>query len=381
MINDESRDNDENNTLDDKRKITTPTIGEAVKEAVKTGEEVILQGETFAGEPTGITENLSIENNEEKEKETGKEGEVVLYSTTTSADSEMEVGVAELMEEVSPVEDRIVIDTGEAKDRDEITIAPITSIPVEGAGIEVEVQTEIEVPVEDKDKEVESESKLKVEGENLSKELSLDPSRTKTLDENENENRNGKDLDDKDNLRPPVFDRTEKSFEDALNETKDNVERFAEIMSKVKESQSLTQGEKYIEMQESFNRSLEETKNNVEVKAEKAESDGNNNGNDNNEIGDKKPKSNNVNDMTTTLFNESLQNCMNYQKQAFDALQSFWEAAVRNYNIPLWTYWSMPKNISDMYLEMVKNYTNTMGQTTKLMNDMIFSFINAFNKK
>ena len=44
-----STENDMIPSTDSKSKVTVPTIGEAVKEAIETGEEVVLQGKTDVG--------------------------------------------------------------------------------------------------------------------------------------------------------------------------------------------------------------------------------------------------------------------------------------------------------------------------------------------
>ena len=59
------KDNDNNkNNKNENKSLDQPitTIGEAVKEAIETGEEVVVAGPQTAGELTGITENQQNDN-------------------------------------------------------------------------------------------------------------------------------------------------------------------------------------------------------------------------------------------------------------------------------------------------------------------------------
>ena len=59
------------NQNDNKRKSLTPTIGEAVKEAIDTGKEVVVEGPTEAGDTTGIKDDAFKTNGLER----GSKGE------------------------------------------------------------------------------------------------------------------------------------------------------------------------------------------------------------------------------------------------------------------------------------------------------------------
>ncbi len=168
--NNNSNSND-NNQTNNKKKPVTPTLGEAVKEAIETGKEVVVEGPTDAGDLTGVNAD-SLFNTNEQERINKEIVNGIVVSLDDGDESKIAIDVKDTSEGTSSVEDKIIINpeiSGEVK---EATVATVTTIPAEGE-IEVEVQTEVEVPVEDKDKEVESELKLKVKSPTLSTEVPI----------------------------------------------------------------------------------------------------------------------------------------------------------------------------------------------------------------
>jgi hypothetical protein len=160
----------DNHQTNNKTKPVIPTIGEAVKEAVETGKEIVIEGPTEAGDITGVTaENLFHINEQKKINKEIVNG--IAMSLDNGDDSKIAINVKDPYEETSLIEDKIIINP-ESSEVTEATVASVTSIPAEG-GIEVEVQTEVEVPIEDTDKDIGSESKLKVKSQALSTEIPL----------------------------------------------------------------------------------------------------------------------------------------------------------------------------------------------------------------
>ncbi len=173
--NDDSKSND-NNLSDNKKKALTPTIGEAVKEAIETGKEVIMEGPTDAGDITGFNAD-DLLNTNEQEKINKEIVNGIVVSLDNEDDSKISIDVNDTSEETSLIEDKIIINPESSGEVTEASVATVTTIPTE-EGIEVEVQTDVEVPVEDKDKGVESELKLKVKSPTSSTEVPLTDEQT-----------------------------------------------------------------------------------------------------------------------------------------------------------------------------------------------------------
>jgi hypothetical protein len=169
--------NDQNTTNDNqnnnKRKSLTPTIGEAVKEAIETGKEVVIAGPTEAGDTTGVKDDDAPQTSGLEQGSKGPDKGIVL-SPDDSDSSKIAINVKDPSQDSSLAEDKIIVDPVDVRENEEASVAAVTTIPAE-EGIEVEVQTELEVPVEDKDKDVESESKVKVHSPTVSKEVPLSP--------------------------------------------------------------------------------------------------------------------------------------------------------------------------------------------------------------
>ncbi len=159
-----------------KKKALTPTIGEAVKEAIDTGHEVLMEGPTDAGDITGVNAD-DLLNTNEQEKINKEIVNGIVMSLDDEDDSKITIDVNGASEETSLIEDKIIINPESSGEVSEASVATVTTIPTE-EGIEVEVQTEVEVPVEDKDRDIESELKLKVKSPTLSTEVSLTDEQT-----------------------------------------------------------------------------------------------------------------------------------------------------------------------------------------------------------
>ncbi len=132
-----SKINDNNQTINKKKPIS-PTIGDAVKEAVETKKEVIMEGPTEIGDIADIEKNAF---NPDKLVKAGKEiDKGIDVSVDETIDSKIEINIKDPLAETPSNEDRIIIN----QENSEATIATVTTIPAE-EGVEVEVQTEVEV--------------------------------------------------------------------------------------------------------------------------------------------------------------------------------------------------------------------------------------------
>ena len=135
------------------------TIGEAVKEAVETGKEVVVAGPQTAGELTGV-ENQHDENipNLSKENLNDKTN----LNNITKDNSKLEVNVTKSPNETTslPKEEKIILNPKESENGEEAILKTVTTIPTEG--VNVEAETEITVPLKDKDENIEAETDVQV---------------------------------------------------------------------------------------------------------------------------------------------------------------------------------------------------------------------------
>jgi hypothetical protein len=160
-----------NNQTNNKRKSLTPTIGEAVKEAVETGKEVVMVGPTEAGDTTGVIDD-ALQSSELDQGNKGRDKGFAL-SPDNRDGSKININVKDPSQDLPLVEDKIVFNSEDIKENpEEATVAAVTTVPAE-KGIDVEVQTELDVPLEDKDKDVESDLKVRVHSPTVSKEVPL----------------------------------------------------------------------------------------------------------------------------------------------------------------------------------------------------------------
>lgn len=147
---------DENNSLEP----PITTIGEAVKEAVETGKEVVVAGPQTAGELTGVIENQQDENipNLSKENPNDKTN----LNNITKDNSKLEVNVTKSPSEIAslPKEEKIILNPKESENGVEATLKTVTTIPTEGVNIEAE--TEIIVPLKENEENIEAETDVQV---------------------------------------------------------------------------------------------------------------------------------------------------------------------------------------------------------------------------
>ena len=149
-----------NNNKDNEIDPVPTTIGEAVKEVIETGKEVVIQGPQTAGELTGVKEN------DLKEEKTGKilkQGEKDQTNLDkVSKDSKLEIDVIESATETSLLsnEEKIILNPNESETDVEAIITTVTTIPTEG--VNVEAQTEFTVPLKDKQENIEVETDVQV---------------------------------------------------------------------------------------------------------------------------------------------------------------------------------------------------------------------------
>ena len=136
------------------------TIGEAVKEVIETGKEVVIEGPQTAGELTGVKEGDLEEKNIDHTPKQIQNDKTEL--TDVRNDSKLEIDVIESPNETRFLskEEKIIVNPHESKTDREATITTVTTIPAEG--VDVEAQTEFTVPLKDKEENIEVETDVKV---------------------------------------------------------------------------------------------------------------------------------------------------------------------------------------------------------------------------
>jgi hypothetical protein len=135
------------------------TIGEAVKEVIETGKEVVIEGPQTAGELTGVKERDLEEKNSDL---IPKQGQNKSEGSDIGKDSKLEIDVSESPNETRMIdkEEKIIVNPKESETDREATITTVTTIPTEG--VNVEAQTEFRVPLKDNKENLEVETDVKV---------------------------------------------------------------------------------------------------------------------------------------------------------------------------------------------------------------------------
>lgn len=135
------------------------TIGEAVKEVLETGKEVVIEGPQVAGELTGVKENGREGKNTDNIPQAQNDNSEV---PNVQKDSNLEIDVIESPNETSLLskEEKIIVNPKESETDREATITTVTTIPTEG--VNVEAETEFRVPLKDKEENLEVETDVKV---------------------------------------------------------------------------------------------------------------------------------------------------------------------------------------------------------------------------
>jgi len=135
------------------------TIGEAVKEVIETGKEVVIEGPQTAGELTGVKESDLEEKNSDL---IPQQGQNKSERSDIGKDSKLEIDVIESPNETRMIdkEEKIIVNPKESEADREATITTVTTIPTEG--VNVEAQTEFRVPLKDNKENLEVETDVKV---------------------------------------------------------------------------------------------------------------------------------------------------------------------------------------------------------------------------
>jgi hypothetical protein len=136
------------------------TIGEAVKEVLETGKEVVIEGPQVAGELTGVKENGRKGTNTDNITQLAQNDNSEVPNV--QKDSKLEIDVIESPNDPSLLskEEKIIVNPKESETDREASITTVTTIPTEG--VNVEAETAFRVPLKDKEENLEVETDVKV---------------------------------------------------------------------------------------------------------------------------------------------------------------------------------------------------------------------------
>ena len=124
------------------------------------------------------------------------------------------------------------------------------------------------------------------------------------------------------------------------------------------------------DQQHSVNRALDETKNNIRRAVDEARKD----------IPRYTQTINEYQEQTIQTTREIADNFLESQKEIISSFQSAWVPAIeRTYSV-FWNYWMSPRRMTDMYVRTVSNIADNTVATARLVNNTVFSNLDAFKK-
>jgi len=116
---------------------------------------------------------------------------------------------------------------------------------------------------------------------------------------------------------------------------------------------------------QAINRALDETKDNIRKTTDEARS----------QIPRYTQSVNDYQEQTIQAAREIADNYLESQKEIINSLQSAWSPYAENL---FRTNWMSPRNIAELYANMVSSFANNMIAATNLANNMIFANMEAF---
>jgi hypothetical protein len=122
------------------------------------------------------------------------------------------------------------------------------------------------------------------------------------------------------------------------------------------------------DQQHSVNRALDETKNNIRRATDEARKD----------IPRYTQAANEYQEQTIQTAREIADNFLESQKEIINSFQSAWVPAIERAYSVFWNYWMSPRRVTDMYARTVSNVADNTVATTRLVNNAVFSNLDAF---
>ena len=329
--------NDSNNPNGDKKRVSTPSIGEAVKEAIETGNEVTMQGPTDTEDFDDIKDIISnaAQLNDSSSKDLDKGIEL---SVDEDNESRLEINLKEPLQESKSVEDKIVVNI---QKEEEATVETVTTIPAED-GIEVEVKTEVEVPVKDENKNVDSDLKVVVHSNESTTEVPIEPSTVTSTSSSPSPYHSSHQFQSLQGDHLPSFEqqepiKTNNEFNETETEStqKDNPPSKADDYDQPNAAVSSISSNLY---------------DNLRVPGQ----------------------------MFTHATKDVADRYIEFQNQSLYSFQSVFSKFVENTGNMFWNSQAYCTNLQDMYSKMVLLYTENTVALTKMFNDIAVASADTF---
>jgi vacuolar-type H+-ATPase subunit H len=122
------------------------------------------------------------------------------------------------------------------------------------------------------------------------------------------------------------------------------------------------------EQKQAVNKALDETRDNIRRATDEARKD----------IPRYTQVANEYQEQTIQTAREIADNFLESQKEIINSFQSAWVPAIEKTYGVFWNYWTSPRRITDIYGRTVSNIADNTVAATKLVNNTIFSNLDAF---
>jgi hypothetical protein len=122
------------------------------------------------------------------------------------------------------------------------------------------------------------------------------------------------------------------------------------------------------QQQQSLNRALDETKDNIRKTTDEAR----------NEIPRYTQAVNEYQEQTIQASREIADNYIESQKQIINSLQSAWIPQIEQVNRMVTSNWISPRELTEIYANMVSSFADNMIAATRLVNNMMFASMDVF---
>jgi hypothetical protein len=122
------------------------------------------------------------------------------------------------------------------------------------------------------------------------------------------------------------------------------------------------------EQRQSFNNAIDETRDHVRRSIDEARS----------QVPRYTQAANEYQEQTIQTAREIADNFLESQKEIVNSLQSSWVPTIERAYGAFWNYWTSPRRITDIYARTVSSIADNTIAATKLVNNTIFSNLDAF---
>jgi hypothetical protein len=156
-------------------------------------------------------------------------------------------------------------------------------------------------------------------------------------------------------------------------ERKDNTTTFTtssdvDTTTTSSSQQQWQQREREEQQHHAINRALDETKDNIRKTTDEARS----------QIPRYTQSVKDYQEQTIQAAREIADNYLESQKEIINSFQSAYVPQVENANKVFWSNWMSPRQLTELYANMVSSFANNMIAATNLANNMIFANMEAF---